>query len=80
MPALVQDALFDAEEHLQSEVAAGREFAEVVEAYGTPQEVAAAYLGTEGDAAAVAPEAATLRAQAPRGADRRRDRGRPARR
>ena len=44
-PALVQDALFDAEEHLQSEVAAGRGFAEVVEAYGTPREVAAAYTG-----------------------------------
>ena len=51
-PALVQDALFDAEEHLQSEVAAGRGFAEVVVAYGSPLEVAAAYLGTEGGAAA----------------------------
>jgi Putative sensor/HAAS len=42
-PALVQDALFDAEEHLQAELAAGRGFAEVVEDYGTPEEVAAAY-------------------------------------
>jgi hypothetical protein len=46
-PALVQDALFDAEEHLQAEVTAGRGFAEVAEDYGTPQEVAAAYRGTE---------------------------------
>ncbi len=45
-PALVQDALFDAEEHLQAELAAGRVFAEIVEDYGTPAEVAAAYLGT----------------------------------
>lgn len=45
-PALVQDALFDAEEHLQAEMAAGGEFAAVVEGYGTPAEVAAAYLGT----------------------------------
>ena len=51
-PALVQDALFDAEEHLQSEVTTGRAFAEVAEDYGTPQEVAAAYLGAEGEAAA----------------------------
>ena len=46
-PALVQDALFDAEEHLQSEIAAGRGFAEVADAYGSPREVAAAYLGTD---------------------------------
>jgi hypothetical protein len=44
-PALVQDALFDAEEHLQSEMAAGGEFASVAEGYGSPEEVAAAYLG-----------------------------------
>jgi hypothetical protein len=44
-PALVQDALFDAEEHLQSELAAGRAFGAVVDDYGTPREVAAAYLG-----------------------------------
>jgi hypothetical protein len=44
-PALVQDALFDAEEHLQSELAAGRAFTEIVDDYGTPREVAAAYLG-----------------------------------
>jgi len=45
-PALVQDALFDAEEHLQSEMAAGGEFTAVTEGYGSPEEVAAAYLGT----------------------------------
>ena len=55
-PALIQDALFDAEEHLRSELAAleaatgnsaesdATRFAAVVEAYGTPEEVAAAYL------------------------------------
>ncbi len=45
-PAVVQDALFDAEEHLQAELAAGRGFADVVDDYGTPGEVAAAYLAT----------------------------------
>jgi Putative sensor/HAAS len=45
-PALVQDALFDAEEHLQAETAAGCAFAEVAEAYGSPEEVAAAYMDT----------------------------------
>ena len=44
-PALVQDALFDAEEYLQAEMAAGGEFATVAEGYGSPEEVAAAYLG-----------------------------------
>ena len=44
-PALVQDALFDAEEHLQSELAAGGHFTAVAQAYGSPEEVAAAYLG-----------------------------------
>ena len=56
-PALVQDALFDAEEHMQAEMAIGgvvgrgtaayeERFATVVEGYGTPEEVAAAYMGT----------------------------------
>jgi hypothetical protein len=56
-PALVQDALFDAEEHMQAEMAVGgvvgrgtatyeERFAAVVEGYGTPEEVAAAYTGT----------------------------------
>ena len=47
-PALVQDALFDAEEHLHAEVAAGRAFEDVVDHYGSPAEVAAAYLETAG--------------------------------
>ncbi|MBN2841177.1 MAG: sensor domain-containing protein [Coriobacteriia bacterium] len=54
-PALVQDALYDAEEYLRAEMTAcegsedGEEscFAAAVERYGTPGEVAAAYLETE---------------------------------
>lgn len=51
-PALVQDAVYDAEEYLRSEMAdcegdAETCFAEIVERYGTPEEVAAAYLETE---------------------------------
>lgn len=77
--ALVQDALFDAEEYLRDEMAARFEgdpatveeyrtrFAAVSEAYGTPEEVAAAYLGAPVvEAGAVAPPAAPLGApQAP---------------
>ena len=61
-PALAQDAVFDAEEHLQAELAAGRDFAEIVNDYGTPGEVAAAYLETSeesGPRPVVAPQAAT---------------------
>lgn len=51
-PALVQDAVYDAEEYLHSEMAdcegdADACFAQIVERYGTPEEVAAAYLETE---------------------------------
>lgn len=54
-PALVQDALYDAEEYLRAEISAcavmGTDetacFAAAVERYGTPEEVAAAYLETE---------------------------------
>ncbi len=51
-PALVQDAVYDAEEYLHSEMAgcegdAETCFAGIVERYGTPEEVAAAYLETE---------------------------------
>jgi Putative sensor/HAAS len=59
-PALVQDALFDAEEHLNAELDAMREgrkdqdreiadseVAAVIGRYGSPQEVAAAYLASE---------------------------------
>ena len=59
-PALVQDALYDAEEHLLAELAAAQgkaedaafypneAFSSIVERYGTPKEVAAAYLSTGG--------------------------------
>lgn len=51
-PAVVQDAVYDAEEYLRSEMADCEGdieacFAAVVERYGTPEEVAAAYLETE---------------------------------
>lgn len=54
-PALVQDALFDAEEHFQAESAAGRGFAEIVDDYGTPAEVAAAYMAATTAAVAAGP-------------------------
>jgi Putative sensor len=65
-PALVQDALYDAEEHMRSELALLEEGqadqthdpeqapASVIERYGTPAEVAAAYVSAEGSAAALA--------------------------
>jgi uncharacterized membrane protein len=52
-PALIQDALYDAEEHLRAEAAAnpGKGEAELLEhivrTYGAPDEVAAAYRDTE---------------------------------
>ena len=52
-PALIQDALYDAEEHLRAEGAAhpGKAEAELLEqiarSYGTPEEIAAAYRDTE---------------------------------
>jgi uncharacterized membrane protein len=52
-PALIQDALYDAEEYLRAEVAAhaGKPEAEaldtIVGTYGTPDEIAAAYRATE---------------------------------
>jgi len=52
-PALIQDALYDAEEYLRAEVAAnsGKSdadvFAHIVRTYGAPDEVAAAYRDTE---------------------------------
>ncbi len=52
-PALIQDALYDAEEYLRAEVAAhaGKSEADALEAivgtYGTPDEIAAAYRATE---------------------------------
>ena len=52
-PALVQDAIYDAEQHLRAEIAAKPNsaehdvLAEIVKSYGAPEEVAAAYLETE---------------------------------
>jgi uncharacterized membrane protein len=52
-PALIQDALYDAEEYLRAEVAAHPEKSEadvlelIASTYGAPDEVAAAYLETE---------------------------------
>jgi uncharacterized membrane protein len=52
-PALVQDALYDAEEYLRAEMEGisaeetEARFAEVVDAYGGPQEIADAYRETE---------------------------------
>ncbi len=52
-PALIQDALYDAEEHLRAEAAgnAGKSdadlLAHIASTYGTPEEVAAAYRDTE---------------------------------
>jgi uncharacterized membrane protein len=50
-PAVVQDAVYDAEEYLRSALAdhgdAPEAFDRVVETYGAPEEVAAAYLETE---------------------------------
>lgn len=56
-PALVQDALYDAEDYLRSAVAESdgtpEAFAAVIEAYGTPDEVAAAYRDTDATVARV---------------------------
>jgi uncharacterized membrane protein len=67
-PALIQDALYDAEEYLRAEVAAhpGKSEADVLEliasTYGAPEEVAAAYRDTE------AKVKAALQTPAPRAA------------
>jgi uncharacterized membrane protein len=70
-PALIQDALYDAEEYLRAEVAAhpGKSEADVLEliasTYGAPQEVAAAYRDTEAKVkAALRPHAPPSAAQA----------------
>jgi len=76
-PALAQDALYDAEEYLRAELAVLQEqagdqalgpdeaMATVVERYGTPREVATAYLEAEaGPAVAAGPAAATAAAVA----------------
>jgi hypothetical protein len=57
-PALMQDALYDAEEYLRAELAqqpdrpAEQVLAEIVASYGAPEEVAAAYRETERTVAA----------------------------
>ncbi len=75
-PAVIQDALYDAEEYLRSELAAPPEqtgdqvpnaaeaLAAVIERYGTPREVAAAYLDTGGGSPGVAGPAITTEAAA----------------
>lgn len=60
-PALVQDVLFDAEDHLRAESAVLPEnereegLAEIIARYGSPQEIADAYRGLEGDRPATLP-------------------------
>ena len=78
-PALVQDALYDAEEHLLAELAAAQGKAEdaafypneafnsIVERYGTPKEVAAAYLSAGAGAGAGASGLARASGQGPVG-------------
>jgi hypothetical protein len=57
-PAVIQDALYDAQDHLRAEAAAHPEtpeaqlLAQIVRTYGTPEEVAAAYRHTEATVAA----------------------------
>src|ERR1700749_2402481 len=68
-PALIQDALYDAEEYLRAECAAHPEKSEadvlelIASTYGAPEEVAAAYRDTEAKVKAAlkapAPAAAT---------------------
>src|SRR5882724_1368506 len=68
-PALIQDALYDAEEYLRAEVAAHPDKSEsdvlelIASTYGAPDEVAAAYRDTE------AKVKAALKPVTPRGVD-----------
>jgi Putative sensor len=70
-PALIQDALYDAEDHLRAEATAnpGMSEAELLEhitrTYGAPDEVAAAYLDTEVKVAAALQPPMFRRAQPP---------------
>src|ERR1700749_1763655 len=73
-PALIQDALYDAEEYLRAEVAAhpGQSEADTLEliasTYGAPDEVAAAYRDTESkfkEALKPTPPRATLEQHGP---------------
>ena len=73
-PALIQDALYDAEEYLRGEVAAhpGKSEADVLEliasTYGAPEEVAAAYRDTEAKVKAALSPPAPRSAALPRSA------------
>ena len=70
-PALIQDALYDAEEHLRAEATAnpGMSEAELLEhitrTYGAPDEVAAAYRDTEAKVTAALQPAISRRRQSP---------------
>lgn len=70
-PALIQDALYDAEEHLRAEAAAnpGKAEAELLEhiaaTYGAPDEVAAAYRDTEAKVEAALQPPVSRRVQSP---------------
>ena len=70
-PALIQDALYDAEEHLRAEAAAnpGKSEAELLEhvarTYGAPDEVAAAYRDTEAKVNAALQPPVSRRVQSP---------------
>lgn len=72
--ALIQDALYDAEQHLRAECAAAaprseqQVLAAIVSSYGSPEEVAAAYLDTEArvQAAFAVPKYAAPQTSTPR--------------
>src|ERR1700730_13633168 len=70
-PALIQDALYDAEEHLRAEAAAnpGNPEVELLEhvtrPYGAPDEVAEAYRDTEATVNAALQPPASSRVQSP---------------
>jgi len=70
-PALIQDALYDAEEHLRAEAAAnpGKSEAELLEhvaaTYGAPDEVAAAYRDTDAKVTAARQPPVSRRVQPP---------------
>jgi uncharacterized membrane protein len=68
-PALLQDALYDAEEHLRAALQAGAAedpaaaFTGIVEAYGSPEEIATAYRNSERQVHAALEPRAPSRAQ-----------------
>ena len=70
-PALIQDALYDAEDHLRAEATANPEMSEaallehISRTYGAPDEVATAYRDTEAKVAAALQPAVSRRAQSP---------------